>query len=193
MLFCLLFFLQLQDFVVCDPTVLVKRYLDGGLLDQLEPVSALAALGVTLVQPHPLNVGLIFLTDASDEARLERRRDHVRVLLGARAALEHTHVEGIGVAGSVGQQLALLQTGRMLDRVVHHFAEAHRRVGDVALGRVQHQSSAEGRHRRFLEIAHTRRRVSERKKFDFAARLREKWHFVRVAFCKNLQIGRAHV
>lgn len=136
---------------MCEfPSRLVKpRFLDGGLLDQLEPVSALAALGVTLVQPHPLNVSLIFFADASDEARLERRWDHVRVLLGARAALEHAHIERVGVAGPVGQQLTLLQTGRVLDRVVHHFAEAgHRRDGDVTLGRVQHQSSAQGGHRR---------------------------------------------
>lgn len=167
----------------CDPTVLVKRYLDGGLLDQLEPVSALAALGVTLVQPHPLNVSLIFLTDASDEARLERGRDHVRALLGARAALEHTHIEGIGIAGSVGQQLALLQTGRVLDRVIHHFAEAHRRVGDVALGRVQHQSSAKGRHRRFLE-SHTRVEFGEKKSLTLQRGYEKSG---------DLQIGRAHV
>lgn len=123
--------------------------LDGRLLHQLEPVAAFASLRLALVQPHPLDVRLVFvacvsvifsekqlisihspirtdqreLTNAANDARIEGRRNHRRRVLGALGALHDVHVERIIVAGLLQQQLALLDTGGMLQRIVHGWCE----------------------------------------------------------------------
>lgn len=91
---------------------------------------------MSLMQPHPLDVGLILLTDTSNQTGLESRWNHVGAFLGAGAALEHAHIERVVIAGLPGQQFALLQAGGVLDRVVHHFAETHWGVGCIAAGNI---------------------------------------------------------
>jgi len=63
---------------------------------------------------------LALLTDATHNAGIEGRWNQVGVLLGAGAPLEDLHVEGIIVAGGLEQQLALLDTSGVLQRIVHH-------------------------------------------------------------------------
>lgn len=73
------------------------------------------------------------LTNASNEPSIEGRRDHVGGVFGAGAALEHFHVEGILVASLHGQQFPLLNTGRMLHGVVHHWKRTRVNDGSSAL------------------------------------------------------------
>ena len=67
----------------------------GWHLLELEPVSALASLGLTLVQPHELNVGVIFVTDTAHHPVVRHGLDNVGIVLAALSTLSHLAEEGV--------------------------------------------------------------------------------------------------
>lgn len=88
-------------------------------MHQREPMTALAAARLTLVQPHPGDAGGILLTDAANKTRIERRWDFVWLSFGARAALDYFEVEGVVIASEFCKQLTLFQASSVLNGIAH--------------------------------------------------------------------------
>lgn len=68
----------------------ILHELDGRFLDELEPMSAEAPLGGSLVQPHVADVVLFRFANASNQTLVERRGDQIRTVDRPRAPFHHT-------------------------------------------------------------------------------------------------------
>lgn len=82
-------------------------------------MAAFAAFRLSLAQPHPGDTSWIFFADTAHQAWLERGRNLSRIVLSAWAPFNWFNIKGVVVTGQFGQQFALLQTRRMLERVAH--------------------------------------------------------------------------
>ena len=71
--------------------MLLRRW----MVFQLEPVPALAALWLSLVQPHPVDVRVALVADATDAPEAVERVYDVGLLARALAALASLHEERI--------------------------------------------------------------------------------------------------
>lgn len=73
----------------------VHSDLDGLGFGQLVPVTALTALGLSLVQPHPVDASGIWLTNAANNTVVGHRRHQVGCILCACNPIVHLHLVGI--------------------------------------------------------------------------------------------------